>query len=53
MIFLVFQLVRLWINVYKGIEKKMKKKNNFFWWLEMKVGIKIEMKNARKVVRSY
>lgn len=31
----------------------MKKKNNFFWWFEMEVGIEIEMKNAKKVVRIY
>lgn len=53
MSYLVFQRVRLWIIERLGIEKKMKKKNNFFWWFEMEVGIEIEMKNAKKVVRIY
>lgn len=53
MSYLVFQRVRLWIIERLGIEKKMKKKNNFFWWLEIGLGIKMVMKNARKTVRSY
>ena len=50
---IVYQSVRLWISCGLGVEKKLKKKNNFFWWFEMDVGIKIEMKKARKVIRSY